>query len=298
MSDNRLGKGLNSLLGDEETDEDGQTPENTPLRDLPVDRIDPNPYQPRDEISETSVERLAESIRRDGLLQPLLVTPGNEDGHFVLAAGERRLRAAKRAGMDAVPALIRDLTDEQMLELALVENVQRENLNPIEKARAINRLYEEFGMTLSEIGETTGLSESAVSNTRRLLNLPPDLQEAIGEGVLSPGHGRALLSLPSSEDARNAAEKMIENDLSVRQAEKLVRNIKNDKPRKTRDNNKKNDSTDLSPEMKQIQNRLEERVGARVRIHPRKEGGQIRIDFAGRGDLEAILNRLNVRPNS
>jgi ParB family chromosome partitioning protein len=292
MDNGRLGKGLDQLLGDDDTPD---TPKPDPaledarLQKVPLDRISPNPHQPRDTFDPEELEGLVRSIREEGVLQPVLLTPDGNDA-YTLAAGERRFRAAKKANLDEIPAVVQELDDQRMLEVALVENVQRENLNPIEKARGLDRLYNNFDLSLDEIADMTGSSPSSISNTRRLLELPEDLQELIGEGALTSGHARALLSLDHPDRQRDAAQKVIQKDLSVRNTEKLVQNLL--QTGESDDTDTSNDT--LPPDLQAIQEQLEERVGTRVRIKNHKKGGAIQIKYSSDDELNAILKRLDV----
>lgn len=221
-SEQRLGKGLGALLGeyvDEEVEPEG------PVRELPVDRIRPNPYQPRTEFGEEGLERLVESIRENGLLQPLVVRPAEGEG-WEIVAGERRYRALVELDRDSAPVVVRELTDRQMLVLALVENLQRENLSPLEEARGYRQLMRDFDLTQAQVAERVGRDRTTVSNTIRLLNLPEAVQALVEEGALTAGHARAVLGLDDEEDRVELAREVVGRELSVRETERRVRQIR------------------------------------------------------------------------
>ncbi len=215
----RLGRGLNALLGGK--DDVGEKSE---LEEINIERIEPNPHQPRQDMGEEELEELSHSIAENGVLQPVILTPA-EEGYY-LVAGERRWRAAKMAGLERLPAVIRDIDEEQMMELALVENIHRQDLNPLEEARAYRRLQEEFELTQAELASRLGRSRSAISNTMRLLNLDSRVQEYVSRETLSAGQARALAGLEEEEKQRKAAERVIEDGMNVRQAEEYVSSLK------------------------------------------------------------------------
>ncbi len=293
MDNGRLGKGLDQLLGDDKPSEPPDTDpalDDARLQNVPIEQIHPNPHQPRKDFDPDELDGLVRSIREEGVLQPVLLSPSGED-EYTLAAGERRFRAAREANLDTVPAVVQELDDQRMLEVALVENVQRENLNPIEKAHGLDRLYNDFDLSLDDIADMTGSSPSAISNTRRLLELPDDLQDLIAEGALTSGHARTLLSLEKPDRQREAAQTIIQQDLSVRNTEKLVQNMLQSDEKSGRDSN---DNDTLPPNLQAIQEQLEERVGTRVRIKNHKKGGAIQIKYSSDEELNAILERLDV----
>ncbi len=221
-SEQRLGKGLGALLGeyvDEDVDPEG------PVRELPVARIRPNPYQPRTDFAEEDLERLVESIRENGLLQPLVVRPagGNE---WEIVAGERRYRALEELGRESAPAVVRELTDRQMLVLALVENLQRENLSPVEEARGYHQLMEDFDLTQAEVAERVGRDRTTVANTIRLLRLPDGVRGLLEDGAITEGHARAILGLDEEERQVELAREVVGRELTVRTTESRVRQIR------------------------------------------------------------------------
>ncbi len=259
-----------------------------------VDRIKPNPFQPRKNFDETSLASLAESIRQYGVLQPLTVTrkeierPG--EGILVeyeLIAGERRLRAAKLAGVASVPVVIRNGEDDDRmkLEIAIIENLQREDLNPIDRAKAFNRLYKEFGLKHTEIGKRVGKSREYVSNTLRILSLPENMQVALAEGNISEGHTRPLLMLMDrTEEQKALFQEILTRKLTVRDSEQVARRIATERARKP----------DLTPELLLLERELTDTLGTRVRIEKKDQGGKVLIDFFSVDDLahiRALLSR-------
>ncbi len=256
-----------------------------------TDKIKPNPFQPRKEFEPRALQDLADSIRQYGVLQPLVVTrreiesDGGLQVEYELIAGERRLRASKLAGLPQVPVIIRASQDDDKmkLELAIIENLQREDLNPIDRAHAFLRLHEEFKLTHGDIGKKMGKSREYVSNTLRLLTLPEEIMQALGEKRISEGHTRPLMMLSDrpAEQITLFKEMMIKK-LSVRESEKIAREIASEKTRKK----------DLDPQMIDYQKRLSEKLGTRVSIEKREVGGKIVIDFFSPNDLQTILELI------
>lgn len=259
---------------------------------LEVDKIVPNPYQPRREFDDAKLKDLAESIRMYGILQPLVVTrkeiPKADGGlavEYELISGERRLRASKLAGLAAVPALIRSGHDSarEKLELAIIENLQREDLNPVDRARSFERLANEFGLKHNQIAEKVGKSREYVSNTLRILALPNEILNALSEGKISEGHTRPLLML-SGRDAEQITlfKEIMFKKLTVREAESIARKIAHDRARKK--------DKSISPEIIELEARFKETLGTRVHIEPREQGGRLTIDFFSDQDLKALLD--------
>lgn len=269
-----LGRGLGALIPVLEETPDRQR--DATLTEIPLGAIIPNPYQPREDFAEEAIEDLANSIRQKGLLQPLLVRPAGD--RYQLIAGERRFRASQRAGLARVPVTIRQADDREMLEIALIENVQRENLNPIEEARAYQRLGDEFGLTHDEIARRVGKSRPAIANSLRLLQLPHDIREQLANGSLSAGHARSLLGIESAVAQTAAAKDVIKNKLSVRDTERLVRTHAQPK-------------ADLDRQA--VETELSQLLGTRVRLRERKGGaGQIEIDYFSLAELNGLIARL------
>jgi ParB family chromosome partitioning protein len=275
---------------------------------IPIARVRPNPYQPRTRFSEEALTELAETIRQHGVLQPIVVRP--EGGQFVLVAGERRLRAAERAGLETIPAVLRQLDERQMLELALVENLQREDINPVEAARAYQRLAEEFGLTHGEVAQRTGKSRAAVVNTLRLLQLPSDVLAEVEEGKLTEGHGRALLLLPTNADRREFGAHIIREGLSVREAEQVALRLSREghggsletpagargaEPRTAGDARRPSaESRAADPLDGDLEERLRRRFGTKVEIQRKGDKGSIAMQFYSADDLIRLVELLGV----
>lgn len=274
-----LGRGLDSLLPG--TDD----PELT-IQELDIDLIDPNPEQPRRTFSKESISQLAQSIRDQGVLQPLLVVP-RSGGRYRIIAGERRYRASREAGLTTVPCVIRDMDVIQQMEVALIENLQREDLNPIDAAQGIKALMQQCGYTQEKIAQRLGKSRPAVANLLRLLNLPKDVAEMVRDGRLSAGHARVLAGLGRDEDKITLAKRVVEEDLSVRQLEQLTAVQKKQtvkKPAKTRQ---------TEPELKELQNRLLEKTGMKTTLTGTVNKGRIVLTYSTRDELENLFELLN-----
>jgi ParB family chromosome partitioning protein len=280
-----LGQGLNALLG-------GRTapaPPASGLRAIPIEAIDPNPRQPRKQSTRESLEEMAESIRAHGLLQPIIVSPlpGAAPERYQLIAGERRWRAAQLAGLHLVPALVREASPDQSLQIALVENLQREDLNAIEAAEAFDRLVAEFGLKHEEIARRTGKDRATISNFLRLLKLPAEVQELVRSGKLSAGHAKALLSLASAEDQRRTAAQLVAQDLSVRAAERLVGRLAagEAQPRTSKVQR-------LDPNIRAALADLERLLGTRVRLTGGGKKGALIFEYYSPQDLMRIYDAI------
>jgi len=272
-----LGRGLEALIPEPEL-----KPTRTPANEIDIDRIVPNPSQPRLKFDEARLEELASSIKENGILQPVLVRPF---GHgYQLIAGERRLSAAQRAGLFKIPAVIRDVPDDRLLELALIENIQREPLNPMEEAQAYQRLMEATEATQEQVSERVGKDRSTVANSLRLLKLPPAVKLLVSEGQLSPGHARALLaSSAGPSEMLQMAKAIVEKGWSVREAERWAKNqSKTPSPRKLPD-----------PNEAAAADRLRLALGAKVEIVAKsKESGEIKIHYHGQEELMRLYSIL------
>ncbi len=276
-----LGKGLDALIpgGDTQPVEGGVT-------QLPIESIVPNPRQPRTTINPEELQELADSIREHGILQPLIVSRETDGSHYMLIAGERRLEAARLANLQFIPVILRQATDQDRLELALIENIQRADLMPLETAEAYRQLSDEFHLSHEEISQRVGKSRVSVSNTLRLLKLPDKVKSALRQSSISEGHARSLLSL-SSAQAQLAILEMIErNDLNVRQTEELVRKYSgvSQKPQAK--------SRDLSPEMIEIEDRMRSALGTKVSLHPGQKGGSITIHYYSDEELNRLIDQI------
>ncbi len=277
----RLGKGLDALLGGVDqiaAQSDGE------LRYLPVATIRPGRYQPRTNMDETALTELADSIRTHGVVQPIVVreTPA---GDYELIAGERRWRAAQLAGLDVIPSVVRRVADEIALAVGLIENIQRENLNPVEEANGLRRLLDEFGLTHQQVADSIGRSRAAVSNLLRLLNLDPAVRAHLENGRLEAGHARAILSLPREQQLA-AADTVIQQRLSVRQTEQLVRRYLSGKRKEKRKTAPKD------ADLRQLEEELSQQLAAPVSLEQRGQGGRVIIEYNSLDELEGILERL------
>ncbi len=272
-----LGKGLDALIPSEPSRSAGSA------LYVPLDRIQPNPHQPRLSMAEDELQELADSIREHGILQPLLVAQ-NENG-YTLIAGERRWRAAARAGLDTVPVIVRQATPQEMLELALIENVQRADLSPLETAEAYRQLSADFGLTHEEIGLKVGKHRTTVTNTLRLLELSDHARQALIDQRISEGHARALLALSSPQAQAAALESVLVHGLSVRQTEQLVARLQGEKPVPKA-------PPPVSPEVAAVEERLRSALGTRVVLQHGKKGGRVVIHYFSNEELESLISRL------
>jgi ParB family chromosome partitioning protein len=283
MARRGLGKGLDALIpGDSFAAEPAAG-----AQQIPVDQIKPNPLQPRLEMANDKLEELSNSIREHGIIQPLILTKEPDKDVYTLIAGERRLRAAKLIGLESVPAIVRQASEQERLELALIENIQRENLTPLESAEAYQQLNDEFGLSHDQIAEQVGKSRTAVTNTIRLLKLPEAARKAIGSGQISEGHGRALLGLSTEKAQLAALQTILKNELNVRQAEELVRKLGGEKPAEGTSKPAKD------PEIKEIENTLRSILGTKVTVNHGKKGGTLVIHYYSDEELEALIKRFD-----
>jgi len=299
-----LGRGLESLLGPIATQPDtSATPppdaasaQPFPLdaelsaarTEIPIASLRPNPYQPRTVWNDDELQDLAASIRTNGIIQPILVR--RVAGHYQIIAGERRMRAAQLAGLDTVPVIVRQATDEQMLELALVENIHRADLNPIERASAYRRYIDTFNLTQAEAAQRLGEDRTVVTNHLRLLDLPNEVKDMLVDGRLSMGHGRALLALPTDELRRKLANRAMSGRLSVREVERLVRRALEGQA------THKAEPAAKAPHIEDLERRLEDLLGTRVQIQAYKRGhrGRIIIDFYSLDDFDRLARKMGL----
>lgn len=288
MSRQALGKGLEALIPVSGDVNGAPVASSTPT-EVSVDRIVPNPHQPRQDFHPRELEELTASVRENGVVQPILVRPRGE-GRYELVAGERRLRAAKLAGLAQVPVVIRDISDTESLELALVENIQREDLNPVEEAQAFNQLLNQFELTQDELAKKIGKERSSVANTLRLLQLSAPLLELVRNGSLSEGHGRALLAVSDEEARKRLADKIVRDNLSVREAEQLAQGLKPVKASKPK-GAKRLEIKD--PHLRELEDEIKRKLGTQVRVIPRNtQKGRIEIEYYSLEDLDRILALL------
>ena len=301
-----LGRGLDALLGgnaakapeqapkpvDQPSDQPAVQPrsgeavasEHNVLRNLPVEFIQPGKYQPRQDMRPESLEELANSIRAQGVMQPIVVRPISSS-KYEIVAGERRWRASQMAGLDTIPVIIKQVPDEAAVAMALIENIQRENLNPIEEAMALQRLIDEFDLTQQEVADAVGKSRTTVTNLLRLMSLTPDVMKSLEHGDLEMGHARALLSL-SNEKQVEAAKQVVGKDLSVRQTEALVRRMLAEKT-------KISPADRIDPDIRHLQDNLAEKLGTQVMIqHTAKGKGKLILKYNSLDQLDGILDHI------
>lgn len=277
-----LGRGLEALIPSSKPSQHIEYGQNV---EIPIEKILPNPHQPRTIMVEDDLNDLADSIREHGIIQPLLVIPENENGQYILIAGERRLRAAKLAGLANVPVVFRQASEQQHLELALIENLQRENLSPLETAEAYQELSEIFNLSHEEIAKRVGKSRVAISNTLRLLKLPETVKQALTDNIISEGHARAILSLNTIQSQLAVLEIIIKNDYSVRQTEELVKKYQGDqKPKYQR--------KEKNPEIKAIEEKIQDHLGMRVNVDHRGNKGKIVIHYYSNEELNSLIDRF------
>ena len=275
-----LGRGLGALLGDSFE----ESTEKSPYQLLPLHKIEPNRSQPRQDFDEEELEALAESIRTHGVIQPLTVRQ-LDSGYYQIIAGERRWRAARMAGLSEIPAVIIEADDKKSMELALIENLQRQDLNPIEEALGYESLMQDYGMTQEETAQRVGKSRSTVANALRLLNLCPEVLEKVRSGDLSAGHARAVLSLKSEKQQKEAAQKIIALGLSVRQAELLCKNM-------TREPVPEKPVILAVDYIGECEKQLSKHLGRGVKIVSGKRKGRFELEFYGQDDLQHLLDAL------
>ena len=287
-----LGRGLDSLLPSRPTVTPIGMPSTqtaTSTQEVPVDSIDPNPYQTRRRINEAALEELTESIRASGVVQPVVLRPV-ANGRFQLVAGERRWHASKRAGKTTIPAVIRQISNEQAMEITIIENLQREDLNPVEQARAFERLSREFGMTQEQIAARTGKDRASIANFIRLLKLPEQIQNALEDGRLSFGHGKVLLALAGfPEHMERAAREITERQLSVRQTEELIAKLLNPQAAEQKQDKP---VPPIDPNVREAQRSLESSLGVKVDIQDRKGKGKIILKYGSLEDFDRIVEAL------
>lgn len=297
-----LGKGLGALIPEHQQffEQSAQESAESMVRLVSIESLSPNPDQPRKTFSQASLDELAESIRRHGLLQPLLVHE-QEAGKYIIIAGERRYRAAQIAGLTQVPVIVRTPNDsDRHLELSLVENIQREDLDPIEEAQAYLKLMEISGATQERVAEIVGKNRVTVANAIRLLRLPENIQAAIKQGIISSGHARALLSIEDDEERQKLFDRICKDNLSVRQTEQEAQNLqgepqtKKSKARKSPHTTEASEETVLDPLLQELKEKLIERLGTKVEIQGSLNGGTIKIQFFSQEDLQRIYDVLKI----
>ncbi len=286
MSKKALGKGIDALLGGD------QHAESSSVAEVSLADLRPNPEQPRRDFKESALRELADSIREKGVLQPVLAETDDRGG-YVIVAGERRVRAARLAGLERIPVVVRRFTAQEKLEIALIENVQREDLSPIEEANAYKRLMEMAGLSQEQIAQKVGKDRSTVANTLRLLKLPEEAQSAVDEGTVSPGHARALLMLVNVADQQVLLHRIVDKGISVREAEDTAgalnrgRKGAHTEGRETSSLNRR-----AGPDIRALEERLIEKLGTKVEVRGSASRGKIQISYFSSDDLERILQIL------
>ena len=286
-----LGRGLGALLDDTE-EKDHLSGAGATIRgainEIPVTQIEVNPFQPRTDFNKEALDELAESIKVQGIIQPITVRALSEN-EFQLISGERRLQASKLAGLEAIPAYIRTADDQQMLEMALIENIQRENLNAIEIALSYQRLLSECDLKQEELGDRVGKNRTTVNNYLRLLKLPPDIQVALRDGKISMGHARALITVDNVDQQLDIFKKLVREELSVRKVEELVRSLgEKEKP-------EVKPKEAIDPEIVKLQEKLTSHFGTKIQIKADKNNkGEIKIPFVSAEELERILELIDI----
>jgi len=277
MSKKALGKGLGAFIPDEFS-----ILKEERFAEVEIDEIRPNPFQPRMKFDDQSIEELAQSIKESGVVQPIIVTP--EEDHYKIIVGERRWRASQKAGLRKMPVLIRNIPREKQLEISLIENIHREELNPLEIAQAYQRLIDESGYTQQEIAEKVGKDRTSVTNYVRLLKLPQEIQDHVNEGTLSMGHARTLLALEETSAQLFACRQVVEKSLSVRNTEKLVNRLKERAPRTQRHLE--------DPDLRALQEEMLKLLGTKVLISGSRSKGVLKIFYFSLDDLNRIYDRI------
>ena len=279
----RLGRGLAALIG-EDTSEEAVVQDVRSLRHMPIEHLKASPNNPRKSFAEADLEDLSRSIREKGLLQPIVVRPIG-GGRFEIIAGERRWRASQQAGLDKIPAMVREVPDEAAIAMALIENIQREDLNPIEEAVALQRLQQEFELTQQQVADAVGKSRVTITNLLRLIALPEEIKTLLAHGDLEMGHARALLGLPLEQQVEGARH-VVARGLTVRQTEALVRQWLNSK-------DKPAEKAKADPDINRLEQRLAEKLGAPVQIkHGAKGKGQLVIRYSSLDELQGVLAHI------
>jgi ParB family chromosome partitioning protein len=291
MRKQALGKGLGALIGKHKAGESDPGDHHERIRDADIDLIVPSPLQPRTHFFEAPLDELVESIRQHGVVQPLIVRP--VDGRLELIAGERRWRASRKLGLATVPVIEREASDRDVLEIALVENLQREDLNPIEEAIGYSRLAREFKMKQEEIASRVGKSRASVANAIRLLELPPEVQTLVAQGRISVGHAKAVLSIKDDDTRKLAAERILKGSLTVRAAERLAHELGEGRP-KPKPGRQSRAGATLDPHIAQVRNLLRDHFATQVHIQHGHKRGKIELEYYGENDLQRILDLLGL----
>jgi ParB family chromosome partitioning protein len=292
---NALGRGLSALLNDADNFKNSKNTSEagSNINEIPVDSIEVNPYQPRTHFDQEALRELSESIKVQGIIQPITVRKLTE-GKYQLISGERRLQASKLAGFKNIPAFIRTANDQQMLEMAIIENIQRENLNALEVALSYQRLLTECNLKQEELGDRVGKDRTTVNNYLRLLKLPPDIQAAVRDNKISMGHARSLVNIDKIEDQLAVFKKITEEDLSVRKTEQLVRDLMTSKKEAKPTTGKHESRSPVNYEIQNLQTKLSTHFGTKVTIKAEGNKGEIKIPYVSTEDLNRILDILDI----
>ncbi|MDB2161915.1 ParB/RepB/Spo0J family partition protein [Clostridium butyricum] len=281
-----LGKGLSALIPEDLVESEQQDEKGKML--IPLNEIRNDNNQPRKAFDNDKIAELTESIKTHGIIQPLILRK-SDDGLYVIVAGERRWRAAKMAGLKDVPAIVMELSEKDVLEISLIENIQRQDLNPIEEASAYKKLLSDFNLTQEDLSKRIGKSRTAITNTMRLMNLDRRVQQYIIEGIITEGHGRALLGIKDKEIQYELSQKVIDENLSVRELERLVKRILEGKTSEEKETN-----NELNPYYKEIKNQLQSYFGTKVNISNKNNKGKIEIEYYSEDDLQRILDIIDI----
>lgn len=281
-----LGKGLSALIPEDVVETEQQDEKGKML--IPLNEIRNDNNQPRKAFDNDKIAELTESIKTHGIIQPLILRK-SDDGLYVIVAGERRWRAAKMAGLKDVPAIVMELSKKDVLEISLIENIQRQDLNPIEEASAYKKLLSDFNLTQEDLSKRIGKSRTAITNTMRLMNLDIRVQQYIIEGIITEGHGRALLGIKDKEIQYELSQKVIDENLSVRELERLVKRILEGKTAEEKETN-----NELNPYYKEIKNQLQSYFGTKVNISNKNNKGKIEIEYYSEDDLQRILDIIDI----
>lgn len=281
-----LGKGLSALIPEDLVESEQQDEKGKML--IPLNEIRNDNNQPRKAFDNDKIAELTESIKTHGIIQPLILRK-SDDGFYVIVAGERRWRAAKMAGLKDVPAIVMELSEKDVLEISLIENIQRQDLNPIEEASAYKKLLSDFNLTQEDLSKRIGKSRTAITNTMRLMNLDIRVQQYIIEGIITEGHGRALLGIKDKEIQYELSQKVIDENLSVRELERLVKRILEGKTSEEKETN-----NELNPYYKEIKNQLQSYFGTKVNISNKNNKGKIEIEYYSEDDLQRILDIIDI----
>ncbi|WP_018249415.1 ParB/RepB/Spo0J family partition protein [Orenia marismortui] len=282
MAKRRLGKGLNALISNNNLEEDNKDQ----IKKIELKLIKPNPYQPRKNFDERELKELSQSIREHGLIQPIIVR--KKEDKYQIIAGERRYRAAKELKLKEIDVIVSDMDEQKMMEIALIENIQRQDLNPIEEAEAYQQLMDRFDLIQAEVAKKVSKSRSTIANSLRLLNLPDKLKDDVSRGTLTMGHARALLSIEDIDLQKKVAKEIIDKQLTVRETEKLIQKLKTSNNSKNKKVTKKKD-----PNVTMVEDKLRDILGTQVAINAGKNKGKIVIEYYSNEDLSRIIDLLD-----